>query len=351
MIHTKMTSSERVFTTMGYKQPDRVPFFLLATMHGARELGLSIREYFSKSENVVEGQLRMQAKYRHDCLYNFFYAPLEIEAFGGEVIFYDDGPANSGRPLINDVSDIYKLEPPSIHNIECLTKVLKTTEELKANIKDEVPIIGVVMSPYSLPIMQMGFEKYIEIMFKDPKAFQVLMRINSVFCVNWANAQLAAGATAICYFDPVASSTITAKDFYEKTGFEIAKKTIASINGPTATHMASGRCLPTLNLISRTGTAAIGVSVDEDLPQLSEKCKDKLTVIGNLNGIEMRNWTPEIAENKVKEAIANAAPNYGFILSDNHGEIPWYVSEDILMAISEAVHKWGEYPLNWINEK
>ncbi|HSO82907.1 MAG TPA: methylcobamide--CoM methyltransferase MtbA, partial [Thiocapsa sp.] len=36
----------------------------------------------------------------------------------------------------------------------------------------------------------------------------------------------------------------------------------------------------------------------------------------------------------------------GFILSDNHGEIPYQVPEDTLLAISEAVHRWGTYPLD-----
>ncbi len=79
----EMTSFQRVFTTLNFKEPDRVPFFLMLTMHGAKELGLSIKEYFSKPENVVEGQLRLRAKYRHDCLNPFFYAPIEVEACGG----------------------------------------------------------------------------------------------------------------------------------------------------------------------------------------------------------------------------------------------------------------------------
>ena len=50
----------------------------------------------------------------------------------------------------------------------------------------------------------------------------------------------------------------------------------------------------------------------------------------------------------VKEAIKKAAPGGGYILSDNHGEIPWQVPEDVLLNISKSVHKWGKYPLNWI---
>jgi uroporphyrinogen decarboxylase len=343
-----MTSLQRVLTTLGHKEPDRVPLFLLVTMHGARELGLSIREYFSKAEYVVEGQLRMRAKYCHDCLYSFFYAPIEVEAWGGEVIFFDDGPANSSQPFIRSPEEIKDLKAPKIGDTACLFKVLNATEMLKAEIADAAPIIGVVMSPFSLPVMQMGFGAYIDLMYEQPELFERLMKVNEEFCVDWANAQLEAGATAICYFDPVSSTSITPRDLYLKTGFKIAQRTLARIKGPIAIHLASGRCLPIVDDIAQTGTAVIGTSIQEDLATVKAACEGKLTVLGNLNGIEMRRWTPEQAEEVVKEAIAKAGRGGGYILSDNHGEIPWQVPEEVLLAISEAVHKWGRYPLDWI---
>ena len=107
-----MTSLQRVLTTLGHREPDRVPRFLLLTMHGARELNLSIREYFSEAKHVVAGQLRMRARYGNDCLYPFFYAAIEVEAMGGEVIFVGDGPPNAGRPLIGDPEAIPSLVWP-----------------------------------------------------------------------------------------------------------------------------------------------------------------------------------------------------------------------------------------------
>ena len=44
-------------------------------------------------------------------------------------------------------------------------------------------------------------------------------------------------------------------------------------------------------------------------------------------------------------AIAKAGRGGGFILSDNHGEIPWQVPEEVLSTISETVHRDGRYPL------
>jgi uroporphyrinogen decarboxylase len=341
----KMTSMQRVLTTLGHSEPDRVPLFFLFTTHGAKELGLSIKEYFSNAASVAEGQLRLLEKYRHDNLYSVFYAPVEIEAWGGEVIYSTDGPPNSGEPFIHNHEQILNLSVPPVEETPCLARVIEATRMMKDEVKDEVPIIGVVMSPFSLPVMQLGFEAYLEIIYREPKLFNRLMDVNKLFCANWANAQLKAGATAIGYFDPVSSPTIVPRDIYLKTGYPVALETLKMIEGPTATHMASGRILPIIDDLASTGTAAVGVSSYENLVDIKDACRGRLTVLGNLNGIEMINWDEEDAAKAVKDAVSKAGPGGGFILSDNHGEIPYQVPEKVLHAVSEAVREFGRYPI------
>lgn len=341
-----MTSLQRVLTALGQKEPDRVPLFLLLTMHGAKELGMTIQEYFSQGENVAEGQLLLRKKYGHDCYYSFFYASIEVEAWGANVIYNEDGPPNSGAPTINNFDEIFNLKVPKIKGNNALEKNLKCIEILKAKGEKEVPIIGVVMSPFSIPVMQMGFEKYLLLIHERPDIFEHLMEINEEFTVSWANAQLEAGATAITYFDPISSPTIIPRELFLKTGFQVAKRTFARINGPTAFHLASGNCLPTIDDIAELGTAIVGTSALEDLADVKLACNGRLTILGNLNGIEMCRWTKKEAEAAVKKAIDKAASGGGFILSDNHGEIPFQVSDETLMTIAETARSYGRYPLN-----
>lgn len=347
---SSMTSMQRTLTALGHREPDRVPLFLLATLHGAKELGMPIEQYFSRAENVVEGQMRVLRKYRSDCIYGFFHASIETEAWGGSTIFLPDGPPLCGPPTIKQLEDIRTLQVPSVMDSPGLLRVLEAIAGLKSQVGDAVPIIGVAISPFSLPVMQMGFDRYIELIYEQPALFERLMEANIAFSVEWSNAQLAAGATAICYFDPVSSSTNIPRELYLTTGHQVAKKAISQIKGPTATHMASGRCLPILDDIATTGTAVIGVSTLEDLAALKAKAKNRIALLGNLNGIEMRRWTPEQAETAVKHAIAKAGAGGGFLLSDNHGEIPWQVTDEVLQAIGEAVARWGQYPLDWVDE-
>jgi uroporphyrinogen decarboxylase len=344
-----MNSMQRTLTTLGHQEPDRVPLFLLTTMHGAREVGLSIEEYFSRAENVIEGQMRLLQKYRSDSLYAFFHASIEVEAWGGTTIFSADGPPVCGAPVIERPEDIDTLQAPDVMSAPGLRRVLDTISALKARVGDTVPIIGVAISPFSLPVMQMGFDSYLDLIHEQRARFERLMQANIDFSVAWANAQLAAGATAICYFDPLSSTTNIPRELYLETGQQVAKRALAGIKGATATHMASGRCLPIIGDIADTGTAVVGVSTLEDLATLKAAAKGRVSLLGNLNGIEMRRWTPAEAEAEVKRAIAAAGRGGGFILGDNHGEIPCQVTEETLLAIREAVDRWGRYPLDWVD--
>lgn len=345
-----MNPMQRTLTALGQREPDRVPFFLLMTTHGAREMGLSIEAYFARAEHVIEGQLRLHEKYRTDCLYGFFYAAIEMEAWGSRTLFSEDGPPLCGEPVITVPAQIDTLEAPKIESSPALLRVLETIRGLKARVGDTVPIIGVAISPFALPVMQMGFDHYLDLIYEQPERFERLMAVNRAFSVTWANAQMAAGATAICYFDPVSSTTNVPRDVYLRTGQAVARASLPLIQGATATHLASGRVLPILEDIIDTGTAIVGVSALEDLAELKAAVRGRISLLGNLNGIEMRRWTPQQAEWEVRRAIAKAGAGGGFLLGDNHGEIPWAVPDEVLLAIRDAVERWGRYPLDWVRD-
>jgi uroporphyrinogen decarboxylase len=152
------------------------------------------------------------------------------------------------------------------------------------------------------------------------------------------------------YFDPVSSATIVSPEQYRQFGMPVAAQTIAQIKGAVGIHFASGRCLPILDDVIQTGAGLVGVSTDEDLAELKTIAAGRVALAGNLNGIEMSRWTDAQAEAAVKKAIAGGAKGGGFILTDNHGEIPFQVPGEVISAISEAARTWGRYPLNWVEE-
>lgn len=342
-----MTPMQRFLTTLNNKEPDRVPLFLTLTMHGAKELGMTIEKYYSKVEHVVEGQLRMQEKYNNDGFYAFQYAAMDTEPWGGKVVFIKNGPPNSGKPIISCPEQIMDLEVPDPLSSPAVVRMLEVIRTLKARAKDDIPVVGCAMSPFSLPVMQMGFDKYLDLIYEHPDEFKQLMSLNEEFFVRWVNAQFEAGATTVVDFDPVSSITITPPSLSLKTSFPITRRVIKRVNGPMLIHFGAGRCSPLLDDVMTLGVPAVGVSVLEELAELKKICAGKLCLVGSLNGIEMRRWTRTEAHKITKQAIAEAGVGGGYILSDNHGEIPYQVPEETLLEISRTVKTWGRYPLDW----
>ena len=72
-----MNGWQRIQAVASGQLPDRIPVFCNLFEQGATELGLSIREYYSKPENVAEGQLRLRRKYDYDNLWGAFYVGKE----------------------------------------------------------------------------------------------------------------------------------------------------------------------------------------------------------------------------------------------------------------------------------
>ncbi|MCE5296181.1 MAG: uroporphyrinogen decarboxylase family protein [Euryarchaeota archaeon] len=339
----EMTPMERTLTALRHDEPDRVPTFLNLTMHGAKIQGIPIKKYFSDPDAIVKGQLALGKKFGNDCYNAFTYSAAEAETFGAETIFYEDGPPNAGRPVIGSFSDIDSLEVPEIDNTRSMMVTIEATKKLKKEVGEDVPIIGVVISPFSLPIMQMGFENYLELMYSDPARLRALMKVNREFEVDYANRQIEAGATVIMYLDPVSSPTILPREKFVETGFGVAQKSISSIKAPVIIHFASGRFLPIVDKVIEMGVIGVGVSNEEDLGAVKTACGDKLALVGNLNGLQMPTWTEKDVEAQVKDAISKAAAGGGYVLSDNHGEIPYQVPEDVLGWITASCRKYGKY--------
>ena len=346
-----MTPLERTLTALSHREPDRVPYFPLPTMHGARELGLSIEEYFSRAENIIEGQTRLVARYGGDCLSPFFYSSAEIEAWGGTTIFLPDGPPQCGRPILERAAQIDHLHAPRIGDSASLEKMLKAIRGLKERCGDEYPVMGIVIAPTSLPVMQMGFAHYLDLIADDPERLEHLLELNTGFTIAWGKAQLAAGATALCYSDPLSSPSMLPRALSARLCLPIMRRCQQAFGAAMAVHMASGRVMPILEDLAESSLAGVGVSALEDLAELKARAAGRVALMGNLNAITMRHWSQQEAEREVKEAIRKAGRGGGFVLTDNHGEIPFQVPGEVLGFLRDAVARWGHYPLTWIDEE
>ncbi|HPE68613.1 MAG TPA: uroporphyrinogen decarboxylase family protein [Thermotogota bacterium] len=330
-----MTPMERVMAALEHRVPDRVPFVYGFSFYGAKVCNCAVEDYFSDPALVARTQLELQRHFQHDNLVPFFYGSLEIEAFGGTSIFRPGFPPNSGPPIFSDMRSLKGVTLPDPEK-EPLRRVLEVTRILKREVGDTIPLMGMVVSPFSLPAMQLGLDRYLEVLTTEPDFFHALMDVNIPFCIRWANAQLEAGATALVYFDPVSSPTLIPRPLFLRTGFEVARQVLPKINGPLAFHFASGRSKLVLEDLLQLPFVGFAPGLLENQREIFHLLGKKAALIGGLNNIEMVRWTPEDVQRNLLPLLA-LGKNGGLVISDQHGEVVWETPWEVLEQVSRLI--------------
>ncbi len=338
-----MASFERLSTALRLGVPDRVPVVLVSAIHGAKELGMPLQEYFSRPENVAEGQLRFVQRVGQDNVDAFFFFGREAQAFGTEVIFSEDMAPSAGAPILRKPSDIDSLEVPDPRKSPPLKDVLRATELMAEKARGKWLVVGRALGPFSLPIMLMGLESWLELLlFGDAARRRRLIRVTSKFSTVWANALLSAGANIIALVEPMVSTTMLTREQSTKLVLPVLHQVVKGIRGPVIL-WSLGSIQRVADLIPDLGVQAVSTDPDDDVRQVKRLVGKQLAVLGGLNDLAMLNWGPSEAEEQVRRAIEAGAPGAGFILSHQY-EIPDKVGFEVLTAVVEAAKKWGRYP-------
>ncbi len=338
----EMTSFERLSTVLRLGVPDRVPVVLVSSTHGARELGLSLPEYFSRPENVAEGQLRFTRRVGHDNVDAYYYAAREAEAFGGEVILREGGPPNMGAPILRSPSAVDALECPDPLQSPALQAMLKSTELLAERARGRWLVLGHAVGPCSLPILLMGEGAWLELLlFGDAARRRRLLRVTSQFCTAWANALLAAGCDAIALAEPMASPTMLTREQSARLVLPTVRRVVRAIRGPVIL-WTIGAIQAVADLVPDLGVRAVSTDPGDDLQRVKQAVASRIAVLGGLNDLAMLTWSPAQAEGAARSALEVAAPGGGFILS-HQNEIPTPVGHELLIPVVEAARRWGRY--------
>lgn len=341
-ITSEMTSYERLSTVLRLEIPDRVPVVLVSSTHGARELGLSLPEYFSRPENVAEGQLRFAESVGHDNVDAYYYAVREAEAFGAEPLFREDGPPGMGAPILRTEDAIDSLQAPDPLQSPPLQAVLRSTELIAQKARGRWLVIGHVLGPTSLPILLMGDGPWLELLlFGNASRRKRLIQITRGFCVAWANALLSAGADAIALAEPMATSTILTREQAKRLVFPEIRRVVRAIRGLSIL-WGIGSIRSVADLVPGLGVRAVSTDPGDDLREVKRVVEGRVALLGGLNDLAMLTWSAGDAEAAARQAIDDAARDGGFILS-HQNEIPTPVGHDILATVVDSAKRWGRY--------
>lgn len=339
-----ITGIERLNAAVKGEIIDRIPVFCNLVDQGAKELGMSLQEYYSKGEYVAEGQIRMRERYGYDNVWSLFYVGKEAELLGcPKILFAKDGPPNVQDFVIKTYEDIPKLQiPGNIADHPVFQEELNCLRLLREEVGGKYPIVAYVTSPMTLPALLMGMEKWMELLLWGPPDVrnELLSKCHEFFIREIA-AYRAGGADVLVYSNPFGSTdTVPLKFFLEHVLPWIEKDIKAVGVEGLVYYCGTSRMNAVLGaVLERTGLTAYNLSPFDDIAESRRIIAGRALTVGILNDLKLIDWSHDETRHEVKRILEAGMPGRKFVFGTMG--MPYCIPEENIRAMLEAVYEFG----------
>lgn len=353
-----MNSRERVLTALNLKEPDRVPFMELLI---DEEIAIKVLGIKKK----IEGGHKLDLPPLGNPLMGTFagsgiYKPYELaeklnlDGFGYNIqppTWMEVTGSSNGREfvtngLIKTRKDLKKLDFVNPEDDQLYNKALN---HLKENKKDYA-IFACINLGSDPVILSMGLETFFYSMQDDIKLIAELLEIYTDWIAKSVKKICRLGFDFIWACDDLAYKTgpYFSPEIFRKVFLPRLKKVAREISLPWAFH-SDGDLMPILEDLLSLGMNALHPIEPGamDIEKVKKKYGKRICLIGNIDlRYTLTLGTVKETEEEVKQRIREIGPGGGYIVSSANS-IPTYVKVENLLAMSNAVLKYGNYPLNF----
>lgn len=338
-----MTGWERIQAVATGQIPDRIPVFCNLFDQGARELGLSLKDYYSNGENVAEAQLRMQKKFGYENLWGFLYFGKEAEIFGcRHIIYAENGPPNVGHMVIQTPDDIERLEiPEDIYSHPGFADTRRALEIISREAGGRNPICAMVTSSTSLPAILMGAEKWLELLICGPTSLRdELLAKCSLFVQRHIQACRQAGAQLIVYAAPFSTPGMLTPSLCQSIGYPWIEKDL-QLPGPAdiVLHGGGMPLLPLLGqLLEKLPIATCYLHPFDDIIAAKAIIAGRALCTGTINDIRLLSWSDSEIETEVTRILDAGIHGGGFCFGTL--AMPFDIADQSIRVMIDSVTRY-----------
>ncbi len=340
-----ITGMQRLAAAIDGKILDRIPVFCNLIDQGAKALGMSLEEYYSKGEHVAEAQLLMRARYGYDNLFSLFYVGAEAVILGCRKIrFAKDGPPNVDDLVIKSLADVDKLVVPedlAAHPV--FQESLKCMRLLRAAQGGKYPICAYVTASMTLPVLLMGMEKWLELLLLGPAEVRdrLLEKCSDFFRKHIA-AYRQAGADVLIYSNPFGSTDFISMKLFREMSLKWMRRDLEPGGVQGVVYYAGGARLNSVidQVLQSLKIEAFYPSPLEDVVESMQIINGRALCAGVLNDIALIDWNAAQIRSEVRRLI-HGGLRVGRRFFFGTMVMPYCVPEENIRTMLEAAYEFG----------
>ena len=332
-----MNSFERLFSRLEQKPVDRPPNLNILISFAAKYANVPFSKFCLDSKSMVEANIICHEDFGIDAVTTMSDPYAEAEDYGAEIEYpYDSNPI-SHIPFLVEYSDIQKLKVREISKSKRMLNRVETIEMYKERVKGQCPIIGLVAGPLVQAVCLRGMKQAFMDLIEEPSFIAEVIEICTVQAIDFAKAQMLAGADIIALGEAPAS--LVGGNIYRRMVLPCEKRIVDEVHkygGKVKLHTC-GNSMSILSDVLTTGADIIDIDWMVDYAKAIQISNGRASINGNIDPVRvMLNGTEVDVENAVYECL-DCSDNKNMVSAGC--EIPAATNPRNIMAFSEAINK------------
>ncbi len=330
-----MTSLERYMAVVEGGVADFLPRVPILMRYAAEFIGSNYGAFASDYRVLVEANLRCAEFFGFDQVSAISDPYRETEGFGARVEFVRDGVPRCPNPPLATTKDLAALERPDPLASERMLDRVRAVERFKEAVGGEMSILGWIEGPAAEAADLRGATEFLIDLKLDPVFAAELMDLCVEVGVEFARAQLAAGAETIGVGDAIASQVSPA--LYEELIFPREQRLFQAIHeagGLVRLHIC-GDTTHLLPYFARLDVDIVDLDWQVDMARAREVIGPGKALSGNLDPVsEVKFSAPE----RIRAALREVYRQVGLPYMAGAGcEIPSGTPYENLKALCEPI--------------
>lgn len=335
-----MNSRDRFFATLKGEPADRLPLVPISMMAAADAVNALYGDYATDYRIHVQGQLAFAEKYEIDHVSAISDPATEAADCGAHVLYHRDHPPalEEDRSLLRDKETLGKLTVPDPSAGPRMSNRVRVVESLKQQVGQEKIIEGWIEGPVAQSCDLRGINRVMTDFFDDPSFVQDLMEFVLEMEMNFARAQVEAGADVIGVGDAAAS--LIGPELYRDFVLPFHKrymKTLHEMGALVRLHIC-GNARPVLPYLKELGVDLVDLDSLVPVADARALAGPDQVLTGNINPVSvLRNGTPDA----IREALARCyedADHRAYMVAAGC-EIPRDTAPENILAMRDAARE------------
>ena len=334
-------------TTIGLREPDRVPVDLHNFQVAARASGLSMSEVFRDGELLAEAMLLAWREFGHDMILLENGTACNAEACGSKAHYRDDTAPVAGRPVLESLAMVGDLEVPDPYVTFPMSEILRATRILAREIGDKAWICARAdQGPMDLSAQLRGINEFMLDLGtgEEEELIHALLDYSRRVATRYAYALIECGGRSTSIGEPMAGPAMISSEHYRRYPWIHEEKMVSELkeHGIILHLHICGDTEKITDDFVATGAQVLEIDHKTDAGRLKARAGDRTCLLGNIDTGVLTFGTPDEVDAACRELIEICKPGGGFILGPGCALAPTTPAENI-HALVDSARKYGTY--------